>query len=174
MPMKPKVPCKHPGCAALIPSGQKYCDRHKVMHPEEIRPAAGRGYTAAWRRASKAFLRDVQPLCRQCLKEGRYTKATVVDHIVPHRGNSKLFWDRNNWQGLCKRCHDRKTMTTERYQEYRYQRYLSQRKYKRVITLHNPPIIENTSAKLIVGPPYYQFCQHNRNETCSGKGIDTH
>jgi 5-methylcytosine-specific restriction protein A len=25
----------------------------------------------------------------------RYVKATVVDHIVPHRGDPKLFWDRN-------------------------------------------------------------------------------
>jgi 5-methylcytosine-specific restriction protein A len=37
------------------------------------------------------------------------TPATVVDHIVPHRGNQKLFWDRKNWQSLCKTHHDRKT-----------------------------------------------------------------
>ena len=26
MPSKPKVPCRHPGCSALVPSGTKYCD----------------------------------------------------------------------------------------------------------------------------------------------------
>ena len=44
MPMKPKVPCRHPGCAALVPSGTKYCDVHKPLHPEEVRSAASRGY----------------------------------------------------------------------------------------------------------------------------------
>jgi 5-methylcytosine-specific restriction protein A len=33
----------------------------------------------------------------------------VVDHIIPHRGDQYLFWDQENWQALCKDCHDRKT-----------------------------------------------------------------
>ena len=32
--------------------------------------------------------------------------ATVVDHIIPHRGDKTLFWDETNWQSLCKTCHD--------------------------------------------------------------------
>ena len=46
MPYKPKVPCKHPGCGALILSGTKYCDAHKALHPEEgrtVRESNGRG-----------------------------------------------------------------------------------------------------------------------------------
>jgi 5-methylcytosine-specific restriction protein A len=35
MPYKPKVPCRHPGCAELVEAGQKYCEKHKRMHPEE-------------------------------------------------------------------------------------------------------------------------------------------
>jgi 5-methylcytosine-specific restriction protein A len=35
--------------------------------------------------------------------------ASVVDHIVPHRGDMALFWDRSNWQAMSKLCHDRKT-----------------------------------------------------------------
>ena len=49
------------------------------------------------------------PLCAECLKNGTLTPATVVDHIVPHRGDHALFWDEQNWQPLCKNCHDRKT-----------------------------------------------------------------
>ncbi len=37
---------------------------------------------------------------------GRITPATVVDHITPHRGDQALFWDYDNWQSLCKQCHD--------------------------------------------------------------------
>ena len=119
MPTKPKVPCKHPGCASLVPPGQKYCEKHKALHPEEVRSAAGRGYGSRWQKARKLYLEE-HPLCVECMKEGRYVKATDVDHIVPHRGDQKLFWDRSNWQALCKRCHDQKTMTDDRYMEYKY------------------------------------------------------
>ena len=54
------------------------------------------------------FLRKY-PLCAECLKNGRTEPATVVDHIVPHRGNQDLFWNIRNWQPLCKACHDEKT-----------------------------------------------------------------
>ena len=37
--------------------------------------------------------------------------ATVVDHIIPHKGDMDIFWDEDNWQPLCKRCHDQKTAT---------------------------------------------------------------
>ena len=114
-----KVPCKHPGCGALVPSGTKYCDEHKALHFEEGRSAASRGYGRAWQKASRQFL-QAHPLCVRCMEEGKYTKATVVDHIKPHRGNPKLFWDEGNWQPLCKPCHDQKTMTEDRYQVYRY------------------------------------------------------
>jgi 5-methylcytosine-specific restriction endonuclease McrA len=30
----------------------------------------------------------------------------VADHIVPHRGNPRLFFDLHNLQTLCKTCHD--------------------------------------------------------------------
>lgn len=32
--------------------------------------------------------------------------AEVVDHIIPHRGDLDLFHDPENWQSLCKHCHD--------------------------------------------------------------------
>lgn len=119
MPSRPNTPCRHPGCAALVPYGTKYCDKHKPLHPEEVRSATARGYGRAWQKASKQFL-EAHPLCVRCMAEGRYTKATVVDHIVPHRGDRKLFWDRSNWQALCKPCHDRKTRTEDETPEYRY------------------------------------------------------
>ena len=119
MPHKPKVPCKHPGCPELVPSGQKYCPEHKKLHPEEIRSATARGYNSRWRKESKQFLR-LHPLCAECFRNGKATPATVVNHIIPHRGAQELFWDRSNWQPLCKRCHDHKTMTEDMNVEYKY------------------------------------------------------
>lgn len=67
-----------------------------------------RGYDSRWQRARLSFLAD-NPLCVECSKGGRIAEATVVDHVKPHRGDNALFWDRSNWQALCKPCHDRKT-----------------------------------------------------------------
>ena len=69
--------------------------------------ADARGYNARWRRARIAFLQK-HPLCAECQREGKLTPATVVDHIIPHRGDQRLFWDKTNWQPLCKDCHARK------------------------------------------------------------------
>ena len=121
MPYKPKHPCAHPGCPELVEHGEKYCEKHRTLHQEEVnRPSASsRGYGRAWQKAARAFL-NANPLCAECLKQGRYVKATVVDHIVPHRGDQKLFWDRNNWQPLCKACHDKKTFEEDSHPTYRY------------------------------------------------------
>jgi 5-methylcytosine-specific restriction endonuclease McrA len=34
------------------------------------------------------------------------TSKLVADHIMPHRGDERLFWDEANLQCLCKACHD--------------------------------------------------------------------
>ena len=44
----------------------------------------------------------------------------LLDHIIPHRGDQKLFWDRSNWQPLCEHHHNVKTMTEDRYVEYKF------------------------------------------------------
>lgn len=112
MPLKAKKPCKHPGCPNLCVDG--YCDEHrpKRYNPEyEARrgSAAARGYTSRWRKASKAFLR-AHPICLKCFNStGEIVPATEVDHIVPHKGDQKLFWDTDNWQALCHNCHSAKT-----------------------------------------------------------------
>lgn len=117
MPIKPKKPCKYPGCPGL--TVDKYCDEHKEIHMNERSSASSRGYDYKWRQARKRFLKE-NTLCVKCKVEGKLTKATVVDHIKPHRGDKVLFWDESNWQPLCKQCHDRKTMTEDRCQKYRY------------------------------------------------------
>lgn len=47
--------------------------------------------------------------CVECERGGRLTPATVVDHVIPHKGDRRLFWDMSNWQALCVRCHNSKT-----------------------------------------------------------------
>ncbi len=64
-----------------------------------------RGYNYKWQKARRLWLLN-NPLCRYCDEAGYVVRATVVDHIEPHRGNDELFWDQTNWQSLCKSCHD--------------------------------------------------------------------
>ena len=78
-------------------------------HPATRAGSTKRGYGYRWQRERKAFIHR-NPLCAECLKEGRTEAAVVVDHIVPHKGDMQLFWDVSNWQGLCVPHHNTKTV----------------------------------------------------------------
>ena len=119
MPRMPDHPCAHPGCPRLVPRGKKYCAENTAQHPEEIRSAAGRGYGSRWQKARKCYL-EAHPLCVECMKAGRYVKATDIDHIKAHRGDPVLFWDESNWQALCHRCHSEKTRREDHDPTYTY------------------------------------------------------
>ena len=104
----------HPGCYERTPD--RYCSQHtqeQSRRSDEARPSAAmRLYDRWWRRESKLFLRK-NPKCVDCEADGRTEAATIVDHVIPHRGDRELFRDRSNWQGLCKPHHDTKTARGE-------------------------------------------------------------
>lgn len=109
-------PCRQPGCRELVSGPAGWCEPHRRLRQraddERRGTAAQRGYGGRWRKAREGYLR-AHPLCAKCGDEGRLVAATVVDHIVPHRGDYQRFWDSSNWQPLCKRCHDRKTASED-------------------------------------------------------------
>lgn len=111
MPPRAKKPCRKWGCNELV-VGVGYCDAHKKQRGREWDSRRGtsaeRGYGHKWRRERLAYL-GKHPLCVACLKEGVVRAGNEVDHIVPHRGDSGLFWDVSNWQTLCKSHHSQKT-----------------------------------------------------------------
>ena len=109
MAMKPLRPCRHPGCPALTRDG--YCHKHKPVK-------AGRRISAQWHAwySLPIWTKDLrpaqllrEPFCRECAKRGIRTRATVVDHVKPFRGDWALFVDPDNHQSLCKHHHDQKT-----------------------------------------------------------------
>ncbi len=61
--------------------------------------------TARWQRIREAKLSQ-EPLCRYCLRQEIVEAATVCDHIDPHKGDEAKFFDPDNVQSLCARCHD--------------------------------------------------------------------
>lgn len=115
MPVAPKRPCAVPGCGSLVSSG--YCEKHarpavNKAYERERGSSAQRGYGSRWQKARVTYLRG-NPLCVHCQKEGVVSAATVVDHIIPHKGSQKLFWDKGNWQALCTRHHNIKTASED-------------------------------------------------------------
>ncbi len=91
MPGKPKV-YRPPHLGAAVTVTRETDTRRGT--------AAERGYTWQWAVASAAFLRQ-HPLCIGCLARGRTEAATLTDHVIPHRGDMVLFWDRTKWQPSC-------------------------------------------------------------------------
>lgn len=118
MAQKPLRPCRHPGCCILVPDG--YCAAHK---PKDSARRSEASKSWHWMYLTPEWINDLrpaqllrEPFCRECARRyppgdpRRRTRATDVDHIVPHNGDWAVFTDRGNLQSLCHACHSRKTM----------------------------------------------------------------
>jgi len=108
--------CLHQGCATLVDSGR--CDKHSNdiqvarQQYDKHRPEWHSMYKDP--RYQKARTRYLQrhPLCVECEEIGQIVPATILDHIIDHKGDYDLFWDESNWQGLCESDHNSKTAKT--------------------------------------------------------------
>lgn len=113
--------CIAPGCDDLALPGGNRCDHHAAEAKAKADAAKARAKlgrsaqigaslyaTPEWKKARKVWLAK-HPLCVDCAELGLVVEAREVDHKLPHRGSRALFWERSNWQGLCKPCHSRKT-----------------------------------------------------------------
>lgn len=111
--MKPPRLCS---CGQVVPAGfrcecQIKQDRDRKRRFDLKRPSAReRGYTSEWEKERAAYL-SAYPTCKRC-----GDTATTVDHVIPHKGNARLFWDRTNWQPLCTPCHNSAKQSEERAQ----------------------------------------------------------
>lgn len=118
MPDRPARICR---CGRRVPAGvrcpceQKRAAERKARFDKTRPNSSQRGYTGAWEKASKAFLRS-RPVCALCGKtlDLDRPREAVVDHIRPHKGDRSLFWDKSNWQRLCRPCHSSKKQRQER------------------------------------------------------------
>ncbi|MHA6692046.1 HNH endonuclease signature motif containing protein [Devosia sp. A449] len=99
-------------CGNIVAHGVRCaCQVARKARTDTRRPnATARGYDHAWRKARAEFL-VLNPWCSW---PGCNAPASVVDHIMAHRGNQALFWNRANWQALCAPCHNRHKQAQER------------------------------------------------------------
>lgn len=111
MPVRAPSIC---GCGRVSQGGPcPSCAAARSKPYEARRPSARqRGYDSKWDKARAEFL--ARPENRSCAC-GCGRKADTVDHIKPHRGDMKLFWDRKNWQALAASpCHSSRKQRQER------------------------------------------------------------
>jgi 5-methylcytosine-specific restriction protein A len=108
MPFAPLHPCPRAGCPVLVQKG--YCPTHARDKDRTRYNADTRRwyYTKAWS-TLRAITLSAEPICVEC----KTRPSTVVDHKVPHRGDSTRFYDRANLQGMCVTCHGQKTRRGE-------------------------------------------------------------
>lgn len=120
-----RKPCATPGCPELLEPGRTHCEIHRpaIRQARDERRRGSqrdRGYTWAWEKRRKLFLRryplcgmrpgGLAPVLSACYDAGRVTRATQVDHVVPHKGDRARFWDElGNWQSLCASCGSKKS-----------------------------------------------------------------
>lgn len=84
-----------------MPSGKKLSSRTgRDADPRRVLPLN----RAAWQKLRADVLAE-EPLCRDCLKQGRIEPSTDCDHIDGNPGNN----ERSNLAGRCHSCHSRKT-----------------------------------------------------------------
>ena len=97
-----------PTCPVKVKSGR--CPQH-ARQWERSRPNVDvrRWYSSPRWVGLRSHVMNEEPCCRQCLSEGLSVAGTQTDHIVPHRGDPSLFWNRANLQRLCDVHHAQKT-----------------------------------------------------------------
>jgi 5-methylcytosine-specific restriction protein A len=120
MPTAPPKGCLK--CGSPVFGGPQYCtgcrpneDKSWANHTDHKERVKNEPWSLWYRRAHWTHpvkgLRAVvlgkpeNVICRNCKR----VPSTVADHIVPHKGDWKLFTRLENLQGLCAPCHDEKT-----------------------------------------------------------------
>ena len=58
-----------------------------------------------WERKRAAVMRRDGYMCRECVRYGKSTAATMVHHVKPFEHYPELKLDSNNLISLCNKCH---------------------------------------------------------------------
>lgn len=107
MPYLPSTHFIHPKTEAEQAADRVQREKDRWRRGDDRRGSStARGYGYRWQRTSKGWLRS-RALCVANEANGFIVPADLVDHIIPHKGDMKLFWDPSNWQSLSHDAHRR-------------------------------------------------------------------
>ena len=113
----PKIKCAVSICREYVELPDRYCEKHKgnadKTYNREVRynkdnVRYARFYaSSAWRKARRIKLAQ-QPLCEECLREGKITAATIVHHMIELKDDWNKRLDADNLESICQDCHNKK------------------------------------------------------------------
>jgi 5-methylcytosine-specific restriction protein A len=106
--------CPVAGCREL--TRERRCGKHakekRTRAPDRRGSSTERGYDYQWQKLRLAKLRQ-DPLCADCLENGRTTGAEEVHHRAKVADEPQLRLDMDNLMSLCKPCHSVRTARGE-------------------------------------------------------------
>ena len=122
MPKKAKRQCKVFGCKNYAKDNEAYCEEHLKNENRKYNKYL-RGYDAherydsRWIKVRNIYIKQ-HPLCEECLKENKYTKATLVHHKIPVAVDENKKYDIENLKSLCE--HHHQLIHKNMLEEYKY------------------------------------------------------
>lgn len=107
MPKSAPKPCTYPRCNKYATRGAR-CGEHQPKHNwKHTQNRHERGYGTQWYKIRARVLTKFDHICQSCLRDGIYTRATQVDHIIPKfEGGTD---EESNLEPICDKCHKIKT-----------------------------------------------------------------
>lgn len=120
----PKRKCNKINCNELIDFKETYCNKHKELinqsnkDYERYRTERDKTYikfyqSREWKNTRKSVMLE-DGLCQECLRQGYYKQADVVDHIIELKDDWDKRLDKDNLEPLCHSCHNKKTKEEQR------------------------------------------------------------
>jgi 5-methylcytosine-specific restriction protein A len=117
----PKKVCNKVNCNKLIDFKESYCDEHKHLKNEYKKNYDSLRYerdkmfvrfynSKQWKDTRRTVMLRDDNLCQNCLRNGLYTKANVVDHVIEVKDDYDKRLDTDNLEALCHECHNNKTI----------------------------------------------------------------
>ena len=115
----PKKKCLKINCNELIDYRNKFCSTHKELinqsnkDYERFRTERDKTYikfyqSREWKNTRKSVMIE-DGLCQECLRQGYYKQADVVDHIIELKDDWDKRLDKSNLRPLCHEHHNIKT-----------------------------------------------------------------
>lgn len=112
--VKPKLQSLRP----RIRSGSFQDEAERSRHRRETRPSRAWYNTKRWKLLREEIGDSVGWKCQKTgvllIGKAPAANSPVLDHIVPHRDDPELFWDRSNLQLVSKQWHDTVKQRQER------------------------------------------------------------
>jgi len=108
MPRLPPSPCTQARCTKYATRKSRCEDHQHKAWDHNGKTRHQRGYGNNWVKLRKQALTRDDYLCQECLREGIYTQAKEVDHVIPKTNGGTDHM--SNLESICKPHHKQKSL----------------------------------------------------------------